>query len=200
MKKLILFLGLIFLIIGFFPQKVTSESSMDVQVIPDEAIRLRILANSDTEEDQTLKHQVRDAINEEVTKWVEKMDQIEDARALIASRVDVLEQIVDNVLVENQSDYTYTVEYNKNVTFPAKLYGNYLYPEGEYEAILVTLGEGDGSNWWCVVFPPLCFLDFSFGTTVDEEEKEADEQEEVEEEEEEVTYTFFLVEWFKSWI
>lgn len=170
-----------------------------MQVIPDDAIRLRILANSDKEQDQALKHLVRDAINEEVTKWVEDMDDINEARELIASRISDLEQIVEKVLANENSDQSYSVEYNKNVTFPTKLYGDYLYPEGEYEAILVTLGEGEGSNWWCVVFPPLCFLDFSFGTTVEAAEEEDEDKEEPEEqEEEEVKYTFFFLEWFKS--
>ncbi|MFC4402852.1 stage II sporulation protein R [Gracilibacillus xinjiangensis] len=200
MRKLFLLAVLIFLIIGFFPQKISSSESMNtsMQVIPDDAIRLRILANSDQEQDQALKHMVRDAINEEVTKWVEQMDDIEEARSLIASRITDIEAIVDNVLVSQDAKQSYTVEYSKNVTFPTKLYGDYLYPEGEYEAILVTLGEGEGSNWWCVVFPPLCFLDFSFGTTVEAAEEEAEEKEMGPEEEEEVKYTFFFLEWFRS--
>ncbi|KAB8127175.1 stage II sporulation protein R [Gracilibacillus oryzae] len=201
MRKLFLLAVLIFIIIGFFPQKIAStETASSFQVIPDDAIRLRILANSDSEQDQALKHKVRDEINKEVTKWVEKMDDINEARALIASRITELEAIVDKVLASENSNYTYNVEYSKSVTFPTKLYGDYLYPEGEYEAILVTLGEGEGSNWWCVVFPPLCFLDFSFGTTVEaaETEEPAEEVEEEPEEEEEVKYTFFFVEWFQS--
>src|SRR5699024_12254209 len=62
----------------------------------------------------------------------------------------------------------YQVTYGENIAFPAKLYGSYLYPPGEYEAILITIGEGQGENWWCVLFPPLCFLDFENGTTVAE--------------------------------
>ncbi|WP_018930796.1 stage II sporulation protein R [Gracilibacillus lacisalsi] len=196
MRKLILFSVLMFLIIGFFPQKVTSNEQ-SYQVIPDEAIRLRILANSDAEKDQELKHAVRDAVNEEVTEWVEEMDDIDEARQLISSRIDDIDQIVKDTV----ADETYTVEYRKDVKFPTKLYDHYLYPAGEYEAILITLGEAEGSNWWCVVFPPLCFLDFSFGTTVeaaeaDQEDQETEEQEEEEKEEEEVEYTFFFLKWF----
>ncbi|WP_163580467.1 stage II sporulation protein R [Gracilibacillus saliphilus] len=196
MRKLILFSVLIFLIIGFFPQKVTSNEQ-SYQVIPDEAIRLRILANSDAEKDQELKHAVRDAVNEEVTEWVEEMDDIDEARQLISSRIDDIDQIVKDTVAGE----AYTVEYRKDVKFPTKLYDDYLYPAGEYEAILITLGEAEGSNWWCVVFPPLCFLDFSFGTTVeaaeaDQEDQETEEQEEEEKGEEEVEYTFFFLKWF----
>ncbi|SFM16729.1 stage II sporulation protein R [Gracilibacillus orientalis] len=201
MRKLILFSVLIFLIIGFFPQKVTSNEQ-SYQVIPDEAIRLRILANSDDEKDQEMKHAVRDAVNEEVTKWVEEMDDIDEARQLISSRIDDIDRIVKDT-VEESIDYT--VAYRKDVEFPTKLYDNYLYPAGEYEAILITLGEAEGSNWWCVVFPPLCFLDFSFGTTVEAAENEEEDQnqdqetadqEEEEQEEEDVEYTFFFLKWF----
>ncbi len=198
MRKLILFSVLIFLIIGFFPQKVESNEQ-DYQVIPEDAIRLRILANSDDEKDQAIKHAVRDAVNQEVTEWVEEMDDIEEARALISSRVEEMDQIVADVLVKEEIKMEYNVDYRKDVKFPTKLYDNYLYPAGEYEAILITLGEAEGSNWWCVVFPPLCFLDFSFGTTVQAEEKELEEEEEkdkTEEEEEEIEYTFFFLKWF----
>jgi len=191
MRKLILFFGLIFLIIGFFPQKVESNE-MEYQEIPDEAIRLRILANSDSEKDQTIKHKVRDQVNAEVTKWVEDMDNIEEARELISSRIDDIDQIVANVVEQENS--AYTVDYRKNVQFPTKLYGDYLYPAGKYEAILITIGEAEGSNWWCVVFPPLCFLDFSFGTTVQAEE-ETELEPEQKEEDEEVEYTFFFLKW-----
>ncbi|MGP4038905.1 stage II sporulation protein R [Gracilibacillus sp. D59] len=203
MRKLILFSVLIFLIIGFFPQKVTSHEQ-SYQVIPDEAIRLRILANSDNEKDQEMKHAVRDAVNQEVTKWVEEMDDIDEARQLISSRIDDIDQIVKDTVAKDPIKYT--VEYRKDVEFPTKLYDNYLYPAGEYEAILITLGEAEGSNWWCVVFPPLCFLDFSFGTTVqaaedgeeEKQEKQEDKKKEDEKEkkEDEVEYTFFFLKWF----
>ncbi|MDX8047730.1 stage II sporulation protein R [Gracilibacillus sp. S3-1-1] len=193
MRKLLFFSILSFLVIGFFPQKVTSHEEA-FQVIPDEAIRLRILANSDEEHDQALKHKVRDAVNEEVTEWVEDMDDIDEARQLISDRIDDIDHIVAQVVAEDGIDYT--VEYREDVQFPTKLYDQYVYPAGEYEAILITLGEAEGSNWWCVVFPPLCFLDFSFGTTVQEEEEEDVEVNEEEQEEEEVEYTFFFLKWF----
>ncbi|WP_066188114.1 MULTISPECIES: stage II sporulation protein R [Gracilibacillus] len=192
MRKLILFTVLIGLIIGFFPQKVASEQS-GPQVIPDEAIRLRILANSDSDEDQALKHQVRDAVNEEVTKWVADIRNIEEARELINERIDDIDQIV----AETVGNEDYQVDYREDVAFPVKLYGDYLYPAGEYEAILITLGEAEGSNWWCVVFPPLCFLDFSFGTTVEDDEGQEKEPEVTETSEEEVEYTFFFLKWFQ---
>ncbi|GLO67680.1 MULTISPECIES: stage II sporulation protein R [Oceanobacillus] len=195
MKKLWLLLGLLvglfFLIplVAFTSSSVSKEDT-GYQVIPDEAIRLRILANSDSDSDQEIKHKVRDEINEVVTEWVKDIDDIHEARKLIQSRISELETVVDEALIEEEENVGYTVEYGENISFPAKLYGNYLYPAGEYEAILVTLGEGSGSNWWCVLFPPLCFLDFFNGTSVAAE----GEEHEVEEEEE-TEVKFFLFEW-----
>ncbi|WP_019153979.1 stage II sporulation protein R [Robertmurraya massiliosenegalensis] len=190
----------------------------DLVVIPNEAIRLRILANSDHEQDQEVKRKVRDAINTEITEWVEDLTSVEEARQLIQSRIPEIQTIAEHVLRENQSKHEVKAEYNKKVDFPTKLYGEFLYPAGEYEAILVTIGEGQGANWWCVLFPPLCFLDFSNSVAVNEGVDEAEEEEKVEEvakedkedkeeeedplfvedEEEQVKVKFFLVEIFEK--
>jgi len=147
----------------------------DAIVIPNEAIRLRILANSDLEADQELKREVRDAVNAKITEWVSDLTSLEDARGLLQSRLPEIEQIARNVLEKNNSNQSVKTDFGR-VDFPTKLYGEFLYPAGEYEAILITLGEGKGANWWCVLFPPLCFLDFSNGVAVsdgfDEEQAE----------------------------
>lgn len=143
----------------------TEVAAEDPLVIPQEAIRLRILANSDSEGDQALKRLVRDAVNKEITEWVSELTSIEEARSLIKSRLPEIQEIAENVVEEENSDQTVKANFGK-VDFPTKLYGQFLYPAGEYEAILITLGEGDGANWWCVLFPPLCFLDFSNGVAV----------------------------------
>jgi stage II sporulation protein R len=143
----------------------TEVAAEDPLVIPQEAIRLRILANSDSEGDQALKRLVRDAVNKEITEWVSELTSIEEARSLIKSRLPEIQEIAENIVEEENSDQTVKANFGK-VDFPTKLYGQFLYPAGEYEAILITLGEGDGANWWCVLFPPLCFLDFSNGVAV----------------------------------
>ncbi|MCA1040244.1 stage II sporulation protein R [Bacillus infantis] len=143
----------------------TEVAAEDPLVIPQEAIRLRILANSDSEGDQALKRLVRDAVNKEITEWVSELTSIEEARSLIKSRLPEIQEIAENVVEEENSVQTVKANFGK-VDFPTKLYGQFLYPAGEYEAILITLGEGDGANWWCVLFPPLCFLDFSNGVAV----------------------------------
>lgn len=150
--------------------EVTASESV---VIPKEAIRLRILANSDLEEDQALKRLVRDEVNANITTWVQELTNINDARDLLQSKQSEIQAIAKEVLKREGSTQSVNVEFGK-VQFPTKLYGQFLYPAGEYEAILITLGEGKGANWWCVLFPPLCFLDFSNGLAVSdgfEEEK-----------------------------
>ncbi|PEZ04250.1 stage II sporulation protein R [Bacillus sp. AFS018417] len=139
-------------------------------VIPKEAIRLRILANSDSKEDQELKRKVRDEVKAQIDGWVADLKSFEDARRIIRSRIPELEQTVANTLKREGSKETFTVQFNKHIKFPTKLYGNFIYPAGEYEAVLVTIGKGEGANWWCVLFPPMCFLDFSSGTAVEKEE------------------------------
>ena len=144
-------------------------------VIPGEAIRLRILANSDFEEDQRIKRKVRDAVNAKVELWVKDLTSMEKARKVIKAKLPEIQAIAEKTVKEQGSHQSVKVEFRK-VQFPTKLYGQFLYPAGKYQAILITLGKGEGANWWCVLYPPLCFLDFSNGVAVSSdgfEEKEA---------------------------
>jgi stage II sporulation protein R len=150
--------------------EVTAQEAM---VIPNEAIRLRILADSDTEKDQTIKRKVRDEVNKEITEWVKDLTSLEDARNVIKSKLPEIQAIAEKVVESDGSAQSVKTEFDK-VQFPTKLYGQFLYPAGEYEAILITLGEGEGANWWCVLYPPLCFLDFSNGEATSEGFDESD--------------------------
>jgi stage II sporulation protein R len=195
MKKLAFILIILIMIALSLPIKGQGDENNfdDYQVIPDDAIRLRILANSDNEADQQIKHVVRDKVNAQITEWVSEITDIEEARKLLESRIPEINEIVKQTLAEEGENRDFDVEYNDSVSFPTKIYGSYLYPAGEYEAILITIGEGDGSNWWCVLFPPLCFLDFANGISVAsaspggfEEETQQDEG---------LKIKFFLFEW-----
>ena len=143
----------------------TEAVAKDSIVIPAEAIRLRILANSDSAQDQDIKRKVRDAVNEQITLWVQELTSLEKAKDVIHSKLPEVQNIAERVVAEQGSTQSVNVEFGK-VQFPTKLYGQFLYPAGEYQAILITLGEGTGANWWCVLYPPLCFLDFSNGVAV----------------------------------
>ncbi|KKK38077.1 stage II sporulation protein R [Mesobacillus campisalis] len=158
----------------YMPQ--AEATAQDPMVIPNEAIRLRILADSDSAKDQEAKRLVRDAVNAEITNWVQDLTSLDEARTLIQSRLPEIQQIAEEVIASQGLDQSVKTEFG-TVSFPTKLYGQFLYPAGEYEAILITLGEGTGSNWWCVLFPPLCFLDFSNGEATSEGFEESPEEE-----------------------
>ncbi|HEQ3527617.1 TPA: stage II sporulation protein R [Bacillus cereus] len=162
-------------------------------VIPKEAVRLRILANSDSDKDQALKRKVRDEVKAQIDGWVADLTSFEEARKVIQSHIPEIEKTVENTLKREGSKESFQVKFSKNVKFPTKVYGNFIYPAGEYEAVLITIGEGEGANWWCVLFPPMCFLDFSSGTAVRKEEHvvkaESPEEEQVKQLDEEVVNT-----------
>lgn len=130
--------------------------------IPEEAIRLRILANSDSPVDQAVKRLVRDEIVEAMNGWATGPQTIEEARNTIMAHMDEIKAITAGVLESRGFDYGSTAELGV-VSFPTKMYGSELYPAGEYEALRITLGAGEGQNWWCVLFPPLCFIDATTG-------------------------------------
>lgn len=202
MQKLIVSVLIISIILVSMPVMGSSgqnTTELDVKVIPDEAIRLRILANSDSEADQALKRMVRDEVNAVISDWVMNITDIDEARRLIDKRIPKIREIVAGVLERENKEQGFEVKYGKNITFPAKLYGSLLYPAGEYEAVLITLGEGEGANWWCVLFPPLCFLDFSNGMSVAEASTDKMVEKEEQKKEKDVEVKFFLFEWF-DWL
>jgi len=127
-------------------------------LIPDDAIRLRIIANSDEVHDQVLKHQVRDRVIELITPKVALLTDYNKAKKIIESDLPSIENSIKELVSTAGYDYQVKVELRK-VPFPTKMYGGVVYPAGEYEALRITLGEGLGENWWCVLFPPLCFVD-----------------------------------------
>ncbi len=133
-------------------------------------IRFHVLANSDTEEDQALKLKVRDAVIEYLQPKLLKSENINQSEEIIKSEYDNLENIAKEIIYENGYDYDVKVgiEYTE---FPTKQYSSVVLPAGEYKALRIIIGEGEGKNWWCVMFPPLCFVDEEKGM-IDEETDE----------------------------
>ena len=162
---------------SFYLPQVEAKTSMETTVIPNEAIRLRILANSDSGTDQQIKREIRDEVNANITDWVAHLTSLDEARKVIKSHIGDIEKTAESYVKKHGLEQTVKVEFGP-AKFPTKLYGQYLYPAGEYEAIVITLGEGSGANWWCVLFPPLCFLDFANGTAVSMTPMEDDEGDE----------------------
>jgi stage II sporulation protein R len=200
---ILILISLAVMFLFFETQTKVANATMNASVkIPEESIRLRILANSNTAADQKLKRDIRDEVNAQITTWVDELSTLSEAREIIRKQLPAIEDIVQNKLNDAGIEKTFSVELNK-VAFPTKMYGDYIYPAGQYEAVLITLGEGEGKNWWCVLFPPLCFLDFENGDAVKEnKEGKSDKTETASAEEadetEEIQTKFFVVELFDS--
>ena len=123
----------------------------------DGIVRLHVVANSNTAGDQALKLKVRDAVIEYMSKQ-EELDSIDDMRAFLENDKSRISRIADGIIASE--GYNYSSEVSLGVRYiPEKTYGDITFPAGNYEALTITLGEGLGENWWCVLFPPLCLLD-----------------------------------------
>ncbi len=144
MKKIIPILFVFFLIYGY--------ANKEEILIPTDAIRFRVIANSNDEIDQEVKMKVKEAIEQEVNKLMLEAKNSEEAKKLINENMEHIQQIVNQYTTDNK--ISFGVNY-----FPEKEYHGVTYPSGEYESLVITLGNGVGNNWWCVMFPPLCLLE-----------------------------------------
>ena len=123
--------------------------------LADKVVRLHVLANSDSEEDQALRRRVRDAVLEPATAILEQSADRREAESRLRGQLLELERIAAKEIAAEGYDYPVTVNL-ENTDFPTKEYDGFTLPAGEYLALRVIIGEGKGQNWWCVVFPPLC--------------------------------------------
>lgn len=123
-------------------------------IIPNDAIRFRVIANSNSVEDQTEKMIIKEKIEQEVYALINGANNTSEVRTLIQDNMEEIEAIVDTYQVP------YTINYGNNY-FPSKSYKGVMYPAGNYESLVITLGKGAGNNFWCVLFPPLCLLENS---------------------------------------
>lgn len=145
-------------------------------VIPKEAIRFRVIANSNEEIDQREKKKVAQVLGKNVTEMLKETNSLQDARTTLKKNVNQFTNVIEEEIEKDNYNEEVKVNYGMNY-FPEKTYKGVKYEEGEYESLVVTLGKGDGKNFWCVLFPPLCLL-------------EAEEEEDTEE----VEYTSFIKE------
>ena len=125
------------------------------QQLADRMIRLHVLANSDSEADQALKLEVRDAVTERTAVLLERVADRQEAERILRRHLTELEQVAKDTV--RAAGYVYDVNVELSMTdFPTKEYDGFSLPAGEYLALRVLIGEAAGQNWWCVVFPPLC--------------------------------------------
>ena len=166
---LIILLGIYILISAI--SYVTAVSN-DLQ---ESIFRLHVIANSDSQEDQNLKYIVRDNLIKYMNEISADAPNKEEAIKIAQEHTDDFYKIARKTIIENGYDYDVTVEIG-NFEFPTKNYGDISIPAGYYDALRVKIGEAKGQNWWCVMFPPLCFVNISSGI-VPEESKEMLENE-----------------------
>lgn len=131
--------------------------------LADNIIRLHVLANSDSEEDQALKRDVRDVIINYMKEQLKDSKDLEQTNSIINSKLDRINDLARNEIARQGKNYTVKATLG-SFPFPTKAYGDVTLPAGNYQALRVVIGKGEGANWWCVLFPPLCFVDATHGT------------------------------------
>lgn len=128
-------------------------------IIPNAAIRVRVIANSNNTYDLEAKENLRQDLEKKIYSLLKDITNIEEARKILTSNVKNIEIEVEENFKKQNYNNSYKVEYGLNY-FPEKEFKGIIYQEGYYESLVVTIGRGEGNNWWCVLYPPLCLLDF----------------------------------------
>lgn len=151
MKKI--FIVMIIVIYCFVSNRI-----IDSLTIPKDSLRIRIIPNSNSNFDQGIKNNIKDKLEITMYDLLRDASSREEAKEIIVNNLDLVDRDVKNVLEENNYDLNYKINFGYNY-FPQKKYKGIKYEEGYYESLLVTLGKGEGDNWWCVLFPPLCLIE-----------------------------------------
>lgn len=152
MKRKIFFIILGLIIIGVYSQNQTELS------IPDSSIRLRVIPNSNNSKDINIKEQVKDYLETDVYTLLKDTNNIESARNIINKNLPKIEVNIDNIFKDNNYNIPYKINFGNNY-FPEKTYNGVTYKEGEYESLVIYIGDAKGDNWWCVLFPNYCLVD-----------------------------------------
>lgn len=166
MKNIVLALA-----IGLVMSTIIAINSQSIQNdLANNLIRLHIVANSDSENDQAVKLKVRDRIIKEMGAAFEDTKSNDECRKIVRDNIDKIVEIANDELSKNGMEYGARAYFGR-FDFPTKYYSNIVLPRGEYNAVRVELGGGDGQNWWCVMYPPLCFVEESKGKIGDKGDK-----------------------------
>lgn len=164
LKKFNCVLALTLVLCGVFSCTAFAKECADIR---GQVLRLHILANSDSEADQALKLKVRDAVLKEGADIFEGASDIMTAQGNIAEQSDRLKQIAEKTLRENGAAYPVTVVMDQEY-FNTRTYEDVTLPAGQYHAVRVLIGQGEGKNWWCVMFPPMCLPAAESEATIDQ--------------------------------
>ena len=126
--------------------------------IPDTAIRLRVIPNSNSPEDINIKEKVKKYLETDIYTLTKDTEDIEEARTIISDSIPSIEKNISDIFNENKYNLPYKVNYGLNY-FPEKRYKGLTYVDGYYESLVISIGEANGDNWWCVLFPNFCLID-----------------------------------------
>lgn len=173
------------------------------RAIAEQIIRLHVIANSDTEEDQELKMKVKETIVTYLRGEMQDAVSVDEARQAIVEHLSEIEEIATEKMRAEGYDYTAEATLGESY-FPVKEYGDLTFPAGDYEALRVKLGRSEGQNWWCVMYPALCFVDSTYQVVPDSSKERLKEN--MTEEEynslldggEEIRYSWRIAEWIQS--
>ena len=165
-SKRLLLCGLLLIFIIGWATMVYAERTQSA--LAQSVVRFHVLANSDSAEDQALKMEVKNMVLSELRPELSVSRSVEETRDFLSSRLKCIETDVSAYI--QTLGYNYPVKVSlDNAVFPATTYGNVTFFPGEYQALRIVIGEGEGQNWWCVVFPPLCYVDVAKDYTSEEE-------------------------------
>lgn len=175
MKKIISILSILIMIsfIGGYSKTYNTsiETIYNYEDVKNSLIRFHVLANSDSKEDQTLKLKVKDKVITYLYPYLRNSKSLDESRKLLIEQENNVMKIANKIIKENGYNYGVKTELGYE-NFPEKSYGNITLPQGKYEAFRIIIGNGKGHNWWCVMFPPLCFTDVTKGQVEEEKCKE----------------------------
>ena len=153
MKKIIILVLSVFLLFSIYSKTKEKES-----IIPDSAVRFRVIANSNTAYDQNIKIQIRNLIQNKILELTKDTKSIDEVRKILVEHQGELYDLTKEKLDSLNYDKSFKLTYGDNY-FPEKKYKGLTYKEGNYESLVITIGDGNGENFWCVLFPPLCTLE-----------------------------------------
>lgn len=152
MKKKIFLILLLFIVLNIY--KISEENI----IIPSSSIRLRVIPNSNSPIDINIKEQVKTYLEDNIYLRLKDTNNIIEARNIINNEVPTIEKDISKIFENNNYQIKYNVNFGNNY-FPEKVYKGVTYEEGYYESLVVSIGEAQGDNWWCVLFPNFCLVD-----------------------------------------
>ena len=198
------FIIVLFLLTLFVFVSAISYVSAVSNNIANSVFRLHVIANSDSKEDQNLKYIVRDKLIEYMNNIAKDCSSKEEVISIAKNNISNFENIARKTIEENGYNYNVTVEIG-NFDFPTKSYGDITLPAGSYDSLRVKIGKAEGQNWWCVMFPPLCFVDVTSSVVPDESKQEMKDSMPEEEyslisktDNSEINFKFKLIEFFEN--